>query len=389
MRRRVGGRVADVRVAERARRLEARGAAVGGRGRRAAAWPALASPAARRVGAPPSRRRRASVEPRPRRTPIAHARASGSTGRGERRRADQRHVIAPRRPSRRRAATTAGARSPGRCRARRCRCRRRSRSTGRAPRAPRLVAARGPSTNDHSARARPAAPTPLQLGSGGRRARERVRGVERARQRRDVGPPGAAPRRCRRNRSPTASDRCRVTCQVGSIVPAKRRPSRPARRRRQRVLERRQDRPVARRGAGPSAASRRAAARWARPRARRIAVDVRPRPEAETAAQPGVAVGLGRQREPRLALVVSSSFFGCAAPRQARSAPARADRCLRASPALGARRRHRRLRRTARAPVASPASAATTKAIERCAPAGRENRRRLTACTATRAAGSR
>src|SRR5260221_14475783 len=94
------------------------------------------------------------------------------------------------------------------------------------PSRPRLVAARGPSTIDHSARARPAVPTPLQLGRGGDGLGKVYEVSIVLGSGEGAGRPGR-PSTMPPNPSPTDSDRCSVTCQVGSIVPANLRPHRP------------------------------------------------------------------------------------------------------------------------------------------------------------------
>jgi len=94
------------------------------------------------------------------------------------------------------------------------------------PSRPRLVAARGPSTIDHSARTRPAAPTPLQLGRGGD-GLGNVYEVSIVLGSGEMSGRLVRPSTMPPNPSPKANDRCSVACQVGSIVPANLRPDSP------------------------------------------------------------------------------------------------------------------------------------------------------------------
>src|SRR4051812_40912619 len=88
-----------------------------------------------------------------------------------------------------------------------------------------VVAPRGPSTYIHLARTSPAAPTPLQLATGVRASgyvyvMSSLTGTGAGM--RPVWPSTIPP-----NPKPSASEKLGVTCHVGSIVPAKRKPDRP------------------------------------------------------------------------------------------------------------------------------------------------------------------
>src|SRR5438067_1610135 len=88
----------------------------------------------------------------------------------------------------------------------------------------RLVAERGPSTQVYAARASPANPTPLQLGTAGSELGTVIEtfGDIVTMSRRPVWPSTMPP-----NPMPKASEKLRVSCQVGSSVPPKRRPDSP------------------------------------------------------------------------------------------------------------------------------------------------------------------
>ncbi len=199
----------------------------------------------------------------------------------------------------------------------------------------------------HSARARPAAPTPLQLGSGGL-APGNVYDVlsvlgSGVTSGRPVLPSTMPPKP-----KPTASDRWRVTCQVGSIGAREAQPVEAAR---PTAPARTGTTPAPtsrRRAAGRGGTSRRAGDRSARPAARRAR-------RRRSRGPCGSRCATRRRGRPRSAGSVA------ARPRRRRPCPrhsaarpwpaaAGADRCLPASSARAARRRSRLQRRARSSP---------------------------------------
>ena len=199
-------------------------------------------------------------------------------------------------------------RSPARCRARRARCRPRSPSTDRAPRGPGWspCAVRARTSTRRARRRRHAHAAAARQRRRG--SRERVRGLDRVGERVDVGSAGAplddaAEAETERERE--------VPRDVPGRIDRAREPEarQTAGGRRAGVLKRREHGPG---GVEPQADAHRRAEQAAAGRALEAdeaAVD-HAQGQPETAAQPGVAIALGGQREARRTLVVLGGGAG-------------------------------------------------------------------------------
>ena len=240
----------------------------------------------------------------------------------------------------------------------------------------------------HSARARPATPTPLQLGSGGLALGKVYERVERARQRRR-----RRAGRCSPSTMPPKPDADRQR-QVRRHVPGRIDRAREAQARRDRPAMTRArtgttPAPTSRhRVAGPCAAVAPSSRPLGAPRARPIRRRRTPSPSRKplcSQASRSASVGRLSRGSPS-----SSSVSFAAAPAGAGAVSAGAGRPL--PPGVAGAGDATPPAAPAASEVfttASTTSAATTAVMQGCAPARRENSRPFTGCMATRAAGSR